>query len=369
MLRAACTLVLLTVACGPVSSMPTDSGMSPTDGGAMSRPDAGPTETDAGALPVDGGPGETDAGVVVDAGSNVVNDGGVVFDAGQPVDAGSFGGNDAGPDQPGPYSVTTVDATVTRGSRKTPVTAHVPAGAVSAPVVVFLPGFQLTTSMYLATVNQLASHGFVVVRADPSASIFSVSHPDMMADARAVIDWALNASGPLAGKVDSSRVGMMGHSLGGKLSIMAAAADPRVKAVFGIDPVNGGSPDVVPDQVTPLTIPLGFAGETVDASGGFGGMSCAPAAQNYTTFYDAATGASWSAEWTFADINHMDFVDNCSGLGCGVCNSASGDKAKARLNARTLEVAFFRRHLRGEVALDAYLVGAQVPTGLVTRHR
>jgi uncharacterized protein len=49
----------------------------------------------------------------------------------------------------------------------------------------------------------------------------------------AAIDWAQRANageGPLAGKVDSSRIAAMGHSCGG-LQALAAGADPRVTTV------------------------------------------------------------------------------------------------------------------------------------------
>ena len=218
-------------------------------------------------------------------------------------------------------------------------------------------------------VARLASHGFIVVRADPAFSLFSPDHAAMAADAQAVIDWALSSSSPIAESVDATRVATMGHSLGGKLAIMTAFADPRVKAVFGIDPVNAQSPNVVPDQVSPLTIPLGFAGETLDAATGAGGMACAPADGNYVTFYNAAARSPWSAEWTFPGISHLAFVDSCTGLLCSFCKTSTADEGIARSNLKTLAVAFFRRHFWSDTAMESTLTGAAAPVGVTTRHQ
>ncbi len=328
----------------------------------------------------DAGTDAADAGQVVtppvDSGMHL-SDGGQALDAGQlsPLDAGAVDAGIVGwlpptaPESAGPYLVNTVTASVTRGSRRTPVVAHVPAGLRRAPVVIFLPGAQLTTAMYAPTVTRLASHGFIVVRADPAFSLFSPDHAAMAADARAVIDWALSSSSPIAESVDATRVAAMGHSLGGKLAIMTAFADPRVKAVFGIDPVNAQSPDVVPDQVSPLTIPLGFAGETLDAATGAGGMACAPADGNYVTFYNAAARSPWSAEWTFPGISHLAFVDSCTGLLCSFCKTSTADEGIARSNLKTLAVAFFRRHFWSDTAMESTLTGAAAPVGVTTRHR
>ncbi len=308
--------------------------------------DAGLEPFDAGVAPVDAGPGRVDAGA---------------------LDAGTTYLNATTPDVMGPYAATTVSGTVSRGNRKTPIVVHLPTGLGAAPMIVFVPGASLNTAMYLPTIERLASHGFVVVRADPSFSAFpATEHAVMMADVKAVIDWVLVQSA-LAGRIDSTRIAVAGHSLGAKLAIMTAFSDPRVKAVFGIDPVNAQAPDVVPDQVSGLALPMGFAGETIDATGTL--MACAPASGNYTTFYEAATSATWSAEWTFADTNHMDFVDNCSGLTCGFCNAASGDAAVARASLRILAVAFFRLHFRAESTMTTWLTGVSVPAEITTRHR
>lgn len=361
-LRAAVLLTLSTLlgasACGGDGAAGDADAAGRAD--AAGTPDTG-TGLDGGAPPDAADPHGPDASTAVDASA--------ATDAGVPVDASS---STAPPDAAGPYAVTTRSDSVSRDGRTTPVVAHVPAGG--GPLVLFLPGFQLESRRYAPLADRLASHGFVVVRADPSASLFSVSHTDMRDDAIAVLDWAQDA----LSDVLSPGVGVMGHSLGGKLSVMVAGADPRVQAVLGIDPVNGGAgpvgytaaaPDIVPEVTGSLVIPVGYLGETTNASGGF--MPCAPADQNYATFYEGSTSAPWAAEWTFLGADHMDFVSDTSGCGftCSACPDGSADHEAVQRSMKTLAVAFFRRHLRGEGATDPYLVGAMVPSGVSVRSR
>jgi pimeloyl-ACP methyl ester carboxylesterase len=170
----------------------------------------------------------------------------------------------------------------------------------------------------------------------------------------------------------------MGHSLGGKLATMVAAQDSRVKALFAIDPVNGGNPftgysetlpDIVPDVVATLAIPVGFPGESWSADNISLGQSCAPAEQNYTTFYDAATGTPWKAKWEFAGADHMDFTDDPNAGGSiELCPDGPGDDRVQVYALRTLMTAFFRRHQGGETAMDDWLFGALMPAAATATH-
>jgi pimeloyl-ACP methyl ester carboxylesterase len=351
------------------------------DVGALDAPspgvDAPSPEVDAPELGVDAPSPEVDAPAPgVDAPSTGVDAPVADLDAG-PAPSGE-------PGAPGPYALgAPITDTVVRGSRRTPVRALVPTLPLgeTAPLVVFLPGFQLDAAQYALTQERIAGHGFVVVGADPTATFASANHVEMAADAVAVIDWALAAPG-LASAIDPARIAMMGHSLGGKVSTMTAARDARVRALVLLDPVNGtagpfggytaSAPDIVPEQVAPLAIPMGIFGETLDGTGGFGGTPCAPAAQNYTTFYDAASAGSspWAAEWTLTGANHMQFLDDRStcGLTCSFCAMPTASDAVVLTAVRTLSVAFLRRHFRGETAMDAYLTGGSLPAGVTTRH-
>lgn len=281
----------------------------------------------------------------------------------------------------GPFVVTPSMATVTRGARTTNVRVFLPTlpAGTRAPLVLFMPGFQLNSGQYAITLEHLASHGFVVLGADAPGTLFSVNHVEMAADGRAVIDWATSTA-PFASSVDASLIGATGHSLGGKLATLITMDDARIDALLGIDPIDGdpsplgggGSPDrpdLVPSRGTAVTVPAGFLGETVSAAGGF--MPCAPAAQNFTQFYMATTAAPWAAQWDMTGADHMDFLDDPAACGftCSVCTDGPAVDASVVANTRTLATAFFRRHLRAEVGMDVYLIGASIPMGAVGMHR
>lgn len=286
----------------------------------------------------------------------------------------------ASPASLGPFEVMASMTTIMRGSRTITVRVFLPAlpAGARAPLVFFMPGFQLNGGQYTLTLQHLASHGFVVLGIDAPGTLFSVSHVAMAADARAVLDWATTTA-PFAFVVDETLIGASGHSLGGKLATLVTMEDPRIDALLAIDPVDGdpspfggGSPDrpdLVPARGGDILVPAGFIGETVSAAGGF--MPCAPAAQNFTQFYGAATAAPFAFQWDMTGADHMDFLDNPAtcGFTCSVCADGPADDATIVANTRTLATAFFRRHLRAEAAMDATLTGASIPTGIVEMHR
>ncbi|MFE3653053.1 CocE/NonD family hydrolase [Streptomyces sp. NPDC059152] len=87
---------------------------------------------------------------------------------------------------------------------------------------------------YVAQGRQLAADGYVAVTYTVrgfwgSGGQIDVAGPKDVADISAVIDWSL-AHTP----ADRSRVGMVGLSLGGGLTLLGAASDPRVKAVASL---------------------------------------------------------------------------------------------------------------------------------------
>jgi hypothetical protein len=346
-------LALAGAACGGDDSPPPvspDLGGGDADGGLT---DLGGDPVDLGAEPADLGPDPVDLGPA-------------------PVDMGPV--TTAAPNVVGPYAVTR-SMTMVGTSPVTLFDPTLPAG-VRAPLAVFLPGFQLTVSRYAALCERLASHGVVVVGVDATGGFFP-NHVALRDAAIAVIDWAISRA-PTAGKTDGSRVMTFGHSLGGKLATMAAGSDSRVTALLAIDPVNGGGgpgmgytadrPDIVPDVVAALSIPMGFLGETTNASGGF--MPCAPGDQNFMTFYDAATSASWAAQWNFIGADHMDFVPDVSAcFACAACTAGTADPTTVVRDTQTLTVAFAQRHLFSVTAAEDWLRGAMVPAGIAVTGR
>lgn len=272
------------------------------------------------------------------------------------------------PQAPGPFSIAELDDSTRVAATGETVAIHCahPAGGPDPgpyPVIVVGHGLSLPAAQYHGYLRQLASFGYVALTVDFAASVLSVDNP---AEARALlagIDWA-HRSAALAGRADATRVGMSGHSLGGKVALLAATLDSRVKAAFALDPVDGGGPlgcnaprcvRVAP-LLAGLAIPTAFLGETLDEKGGL--QPCAPAADNYLTLYAAAR--SPSVELTALGASHVSFVDDLAGCGlaCALCQPASAANARVTAMARALMVAFYQRHLRGLTGYDAWLTGS-----------
>ncbi|MGV9690892.1 CocE/NonD family hydrolase [Streptomyces sp. NPDC003444] len=111
-----------------------------------------------------------------------------------------------------------------------------PAGSASArhPLIVLPTSWAMPQIEYLAQARKLADSGYVVVSYNSrgfwqSGGEIETAGPKDVADASKVIDWALANTA-----ADPDRVGMGGVSYGAGISLLAAAHDPRVKAVAAL---------------------------------------------------------------------------------------------------------------------------------------
>ena len=151
------------------------------------------------------------------------------------------------------------------------------------PVVVFSPGFTGTFTDYTFLLEDLASRGYLVAAVDHTYDATAVEFPDghleksafgshlssytrsdaqalsfaasaRLADLKFVLDQlqrlATDRGGPLAGRLDLSRIALAGHSLGGLTTILGLQNDSRVKTGVVLD-------GLMPDYVSaPIKTPL-----------------------------------------------------------------------------------------------------------------
>jgi hypothetical protein len=279
--------------------------------------------------------------------------------------AGFDAARGADPGEPGAYGVTQEDVTIPGPKGKIAATVYAPVGdSASWPLVVVSPGFQMPRSQYASYGQHLASWGLVAVVQDFPGG-FSTSHADLALQVTAVLDWALASDRGLS--VAKDQIGAAGHSLGGKVSLLAATGDVRVRAVVGWDPVDTGSPSVAPERMADLHAAVCVLGETTNATGGF--MPCAPEGDNFQSYYASATSSA--LEVTVEDADHMDWVDDPSCVLCGLCTpSGKASEEVVQRVTRRITVAWLRRHLLGERRMDTYLSGEamqeQVRAGVVS---
>ena len=233
------------------------------------------------------------------------------------------------PDQAGPYGYATYQTALRDEARNRSMEVEVfyplcPSGqeAGPRPLVVFNHGFLLSASGYRSYAEQLVSHGFVVALPSFRTSFLSVHHAKLAEDVRYIIDYLLDASEdpahPLFGRIDPERIGASGHSLGGKLSLLEAVTDERVRAIAVLDPVDEGNPlwddpvrypSVAPELMPEIRVPLLFIGaELGKVLVTF--SPCSPEDENYQRFYEAAN--SPAIEITQLDVGHGQYVDEGS---------------------------------------------------------
>ncbi len=135
------------------------------------------------------------------------------------------------------------------------------------PLLVFSPGNQTNVSFYAAIAEDLASRGYLVVGVDHPYQVAAVRLPngtiatydasmdsvlaggveakldERVADIEMVLDEILaNPAVALSAPVDTSRVGVLGHSLGGLSAAEACRSDDRIVACLNIDGQGNGGP-------------------------------------------------------------------------------------------------------------------------------
>lgn len=374
-------------ACGGDSGSGNNGGLSDVGNGSGDADDASGAD-DVVADVVDDG-ADDDADDVADSGLDAVADAGgddtaldVADEVADPdvsepdigTDTGSAGAVD--PYADGPARIEEIGVTVPLSDDSTaPAVVFVPEYRADGPFpfVVLSHGFQLQGSQFHSYARRLATHGIAVIVPNYGDSALAPrTHVELANDVVSTIDWALAQSasaGAFEGSFDAERIGVAGHSRGGKQSIFAATLDDRIDAVFGLDPVDSGPPvgnnavdfpSVTPELMGNLTVPSGYVG-TGRGSGGI--IPCAPSGDNYSQYFANSPSPSYS--WLISDGGHNDFTDSCEGLLlaaiCRAC-TAGEDPDFSRTFGRATMLAFFEVHLRGDDRYEPWLNGAAVTT-------
>lgn len=143
------------------------------------------------------------------------------------------------------------------------------------PLIIFSHGLGGSSRSYVGLATHWASYGYVVIRPGhiDTARAVDLGQKDFRTraeDIRFVLDSldALQQKYPeLQGKIDTSRIGVGGHSLGALTSMLAGGlrtssdsfADPRVKAIIAMSPQGTREAwGLTPQSWTTLTVPAMF---------------------------------------------------------------------------------------------------------------
>ncbi|MET9514390.1 dienelactone hydrolase family protein [Streptomyces sp. NPDC002994] len=123
------------------------------------------------------------------------------------------------------------------------------------------PGYTGTQSSISWLGPRLASQGFVVFTID---TLSRYDQPDSRGrQLLAALDYLTDRSS-VRGRVDSSRLGVMGHSMGGGGSLEAAKSRPSLQAAI---PLTGWNTDKTWPEIQTPTLIVGADGDTVASVG------------------------------------------------------------------------------------------------------
>jgi dienelactone hydrolase len=142
----------------------------------------------------------------------------------------------------GPFS--TSQFTVSRPSGYGGGTVYYPTNAGgTVGAIAIVPGYVSRQSSINWWGPRLASHGFVVITIDTNSLYDQPSSrsSQQMAALRQVVSLNGSSSSPIYGKVDTSRLGVMGWSMGGGGSLISARDNPSIKAAAPQAPWNSSS--------------------------------------------------------------------------------------------------------------------------------
>ncbi|MEV4948885.1 dienelactone hydrolase family protein [Streptomyces sp. NPDC053755] len=135
--------------------------------------------------------------------------------------------------------------------------------------VVISPGFTAYQSSIAWLGPRLASQGFVVFTIDTNTT---VDQPDSRGrQLLAALDYLTQRSS-VRGRIDSTRLGVMGHSMGGGGALEAAKSRPSLQAAI---PLTGWNTDKTWPEISTPTLVVGADGDTV-----------APVATHSEPFYE-----------------------------------------------------------------------------------
>ena len=270
-----------------------------------------------------------------------------------PRDPGS-----AGPFTTGAYSVT---VTVPGAEALLPIEIHYPRSgdgvdpsASPYPGIVFAHGFMGSASTYPGNGQHLASWGYIVAMPDFTDEAIEVRTTEARHALTVLEAENARSASLLYQQVDTTRLGITGHSLGGCTTMMVSARDGRIKAAVALDPVNpeefiGDGPWDHEAEAPNIWAPMAIIGAP--------SQMCNSNA-NYEGLYPHM-GSRHKTKLVIADSSHCDYMVTDAALERWACYLLCGgeyDEGRVSLIQR-YSTAWLNYYLKGDLAYYHYVYG------------
>lgn len=216
------------------------------------------------------------------------------------------------------------------------------------PAISFGHGFLQAVTQYQSTCQHLATHGYLVIASESEGGL-APSHSAFAADISHCLSWleSQNATpgAELFGRVDVAAFGLSGHSMGAGASLLAAAADPRVRCVANLAAAETNPSAIA--AMAGISVPVFLITGSQD--------SIVSPSTNGQRMYAAASPPRQLP--LIAGGFHCGFTD-ASFL---FCDSGGISRAQQLAITRRLLTACFNAHLKGDAAAWQQVWGGEAP--------
>ncbi len=215
------------------------------------------------------------------------------------------------------------------------------------PCITFGHGFLQPPERYRSTLEHLTSWGYLVIATESALELFP-NHQQYSEDMRACLTYLeqqnADPTSSLYEQVATDRMGISGHSMGGGASVLATAADARIKAIATLAAAET-NPSAI-QQSPNITVPHSLISGSAD--------SITPLQNHGLRMYNAGFAPKLlpviQGGW------HCGFQDT-SVFGC---DSGSLPRATQLQVTRRLLTAFFELYLRGDLRAWDWVWGSAI---------
>jgi PKD repeat protein/predicted dienelactone hydrolase len=279
----------------------------------------------------------------------------------------------AHPGLPGPYEVVSMTVTTSNPDTNSDLETdlYYPSGdgdtvdpdRAPYPALVFAQATLSSPSNYSGWGDHLASWGYIVAIPDLPSEDEEVRASDVQHLVTYLEAENATSTSPFFHEIDVDRFGLIGHSLGGRSTMMVAGRDGRIKAAVALDPA--GNPLAGWDYETEaprITAPLAVIGAPSQLCNAYA---------VYNNVYPVV-GSTHKAKYVIAGGSHCDFIDTDEQLqilGCSlICGQFSEDRMEL---AERYTTAWFNYYLGYDTDYYTYLYGdeadADIGAGRISR--